>query len=122
MTLIKFTTKNLYDYNVIKESDGIIIKLLYTDSDKENTIIRKFDTSKIHYWNFTNVGNLGWITFYELSEVFHIPPHEKAEILRNKKPTTNNETPDDKKNFNFSVVDDDESFDVDLNDLLKDLK
>lgn len=119
MRLVKFSTKKLNDYDVIRISDGVNIILHYSDSEKPYILTEKFDTSKVHHWNFSNVGNLGWITFYEISEVFHIPTHEKEAISKARKPKAEqNSNAIDLKNISHD--DEGHDYDGDIEDLFKD--
>lgn len=81
MTLIKFSTDKLIRYDANKDTESVYVTLFYSDL-KDPQVIRKYlDTSKIFYNSFNQVGKLGMVNFFELSEVYGISNEEKKSLL-----------------------------------------
>ena len=81
MTLLKFSTKNLINFDANKDSNSVYVKLFYSDLDKPYILREEVDTSKIFFNSFYQVGKLGWVTFYELSEVYGLSDTEKKSLF-----------------------------------------
>jgi hypothetical protein len=75
---VRFNTKNLEYYDVKKINEQIFVELKYTNiKEKIQKKLELDDIRFITHWKLTQIGNLGWITFFYLNEVFDICDSEK---------------------------------------------
>ena len=84
MIMIKFSTMGVKSINPGKSTKEVFVDIKY-----DNGSSTRF-SEKIKYGSFfvffdqTFLSNIGWVSFFEDNEVFHIPPAEKEEIMREK--------------------------------------
>jgi hypothetical protein len=84
MIMIKFSTIGVQSINPGKSTKEVFVDIKY-----DNGSSKRF-SEKIKYGSFfvffdqTFLSNIGWVSFFEDNEVFHIPPAEKEEIMREK--------------------------------------
>jgi hypothetical protein len=121
MTLLKFNSKNLVRFEADKDASSVYVILYYSDLDNPITLRETIDTSKIFYRSFNQVGNLGWVTFYELSEVYGISDAEKKSLFTKSKVKDKEEIKKDQI-INLSEIDNSSDYqDDEFDNLFKDL-
>lgn len=92
MIIIRFCTKGLISCEPGKNESEVFVKLIYDNGDK--VILKELlNSKKIDYFNSTFMRKSGFVSFYEHTEVFNIPFHER----KIKKP--NNQEDDSKINI-----------------------
>jgi len=71
MEIIKFSTKNLEDFEVKNLENFITLILIYKDrTEKIQKDFRDCETGDLKYWRYESIENLGWITFFSEREAF----------------------------------------------------
>ncbi|MHB8098172.1 MAG: hypothetical protein ACYDD5_01105 [Sulfuricurvum sp.] len=90
MIIIKFSVEGLIDYSAGKNDKMVYVSLLYDDGYK--TVLKENIGNKvIEHYKATIMRKMGWVSFFEISEVFGISDHEKKEIKRSKEPKLDEE-------------------------------
>jgi len=71
MEIIKFSTKDLEDFEVKNLENFITLILIYKDrTEKIQKDFTDCETGRLEYWRYESIGSLGWITFFSSKESF----------------------------------------------------
>lgn len=122
MIMIKFSTNGVKSITPGKSTTEVFVDIKYNNGSSTRF------SEKIKYGSFfvffdqSFLSNIGWVSFFEDNEVFHIPPAEKEEILREKyklypelHPSVKAKA-EEKKKFDFIQKETKKEFDIfDLN-------
>jgi hypothetical protein len=83
MVIIKFSSHNVKSIDAGKRDNEVFVKITHNDN-KVTTLTEDIGNKDIYFFNETIMRNIAWVSFFEISEVFNIPEHEKAAIKKDR--------------------------------------
>lgn len=81
MIMIKFSTVGVKSINPGKTKKEVFVDIKYHNGSLERFSEQIKYGSFFIFFDQSFLSNIGWVSFFEDHEVFHIPPAEKAELM-----------------------------------------